>query len=91
MNARSRTTPDSSVATIDRREMAVVIDPMTTVAIAPSERRATIIGSVNVIASATLAYAGHAAIMIKPATATTITHTASPATMPRVPLAIAEV
>ena len=53
--------------------------------------RAEVTWNVNVIASATLAYAGHAALMITPATATTITHTASPATMPRVPLAIGEV
>jgi hypothetical protein len=56
-----------------RRELGSSCDgrgdhPAATVATAPMPRRAIIIGSVNVIASATLAYAGHAARMITPAT-----------------------
>src|SRR5215831_9054430 len=67
--------------------MAVTI-PIATVARAPIERRAIIIGKVNVIALATLAYAGHDTRMIKPAIVATIIHTASPATTPIMFLAI---
>src|SRR4029453_1095689 len=68
--------------------MTAVANPAATVARAPVARRASIIGNVNVMASATLAYSGHALRMMMPATLTMITHTASPATTPRVDLAI---
>ena len=49
--------------------MAVVTHPAASVARAPIDSRASSIGSVNVIASATLAYAGHDERMINPAAA----------------------
>jgi hypothetical protein len=91
MNARSRTTPDNRVAGVDPLATTVVEYPIASVAHAPIARRAPIMGSVNVIASATLAYAGHAERMMTPAAATMITHTASPAITPRVPLAMGAV
>jgi hypothetical protein len=51
-------------------------------------RRPIIIGSVNVIASATLAYAGQVSRMTRPATVTTLTQTTSPTTTPSVRLAM---
>src|SRR5262245_45159947 len=79
--------PGISFAMADGAITALTI-PIAMVARAPIERRAIIIGKVNVIALATLAYAGHDTRMIKPATVATITHTANPATTPIMFLAI---
>src|SRR5690606_35946580 len=88
MKRSSRTIPPASVASLDRRVTTDVVSPAATVASAPTTRRAIIIGRVNDIAAATLAYAGHAARMIRPAMVATPTHTARPATTPRIRLAM---
>jgi len=87
MNPSSSTTPGSSDSR-KRRVMTVATHPAASVATAPIERRAIIIGSVNVIASATLAYAGHALRRITPATVASATQTTSPATTPTTLLTI---
>jgi hypothetical protein len=81
MKMTSMSTPGINLTMTDFAIAAVTI-PIAMVAIAPIERRAIIIGNVNVIALATLAYAGHDTRMMKPATVATITHTPSPATTP---------
>jgi hypothetical protein len=79
-----------SLTSIERDVIAVVIHPAASVASAPIARRASIIGSVNVIASATLAYAGHDDRKINPATTTIAIHTATPAMTPATDLAMAQ-
>src|SRR5215831_12677454 len=74
MKATSMSAPGITLATTDGATAAVTI-PIAMVARAPIERRAIIIGRVKVIALATLAYAGHEARIIKPATVATITQT----------------
>src|SRR5262245_20655839 len=88
MNPTSRTTPGISLAIVDGGAMTAAASPVASVATTPIESRANSIGRVNVILSATLAYAGHDTRMIAPATVTTIIHTASSATTPRIFLAI---
>ena len=68
--------------------MHAVTNPIETVAKAPIERRTIIIGNVNVIASATLAYAGHVSRMMSPATTAMASQAASPVTTPMKFLAI---
>jgi hypothetical protein len=84
MKAMSRITPGISLAAADRGTMNAVRNPAATVARAPIDRRAAIIGRVNVMAAATLAYAGHERRMISPITITTLTQTASPATTAKI-------
>jgi hypothetical protein len=84
MKPTSRSIPGSSVASIDLGTMAAVTSPVARVAKAPIERRAASIGTVNVIAAATLAYAGHESRRMVPATITMVTQTNSPATTPRI-------
>src|SRR6516162_268616 len=83
MNPTSRSAPGISLASIDRGAIMAVTSPAARVARAPIKRRAISIGKVNVIASATLAYAGHDRRMIAPTTVTTVIHIASPATTPK--------
>src|SRR6185503_6622616 len=80
MNTASRIRPGISLTSIGRGTMAAVTHPAASVASAPIDRRASIIGSVNVIASATRAYAGHDDRMMSPAAAATAIHATSPAT-----------
>ena len=68
--------------------MTAATHPAPRVAKAPIARRANIIGNVNVMASATLAYSGHALRMIRPATTAMAIHTANPAMTPRMSRAI---
>jgi hypothetical protein len=87
MKATNMSTPGVTLAATDGATAAVTI-PIAMVASAPIERRAIIIGRVKVIALATLAYAGHEARIIKPATVAAITQTANPAITPRTFFAI---
>src|SRR5262245_29303723 len=88
MKPMSRSTPGINLVSLGFGTIAAVTVPAAIVASAPIERRAKSIGRVNVMASATLAYAGQDVRMIAPTTPTTVTHTASPATTPRIFLAI---
>src|SRR5258708_7281660 len=87
-NPRSRSTPVVSVARIDRRAMSAVTSPAESVATAPMASRVVSIGNVNVIAAATLAYAGQDRRRIRPAIVATATNTTSPATTPRIAFSI---
>src|SRR5262245_55998797 len=88
MNPASRSTPGIRTVSVDRGTIMAVTNPVARVATAPVASRANIIGKVNVIASATLAYAGHDARMIEPATVAIVIQAASPATTPTIFLAI---
>jgi hypothetical protein len=87
-NATTSSRPAVTVASTERRAMTAAVHPAPTVANAPIERRANIIGNVNVMASATRAYSDHALRMIRPATTAIAIHTANPAMTPRMSLAI---
>jgi hypothetical protein len=88
MKKSSRSTPHANVANVDRLAMIAVTHPATKVARAPMARRASIIGRVKVMASATAVYSRHAPRMITPTMVTMTIHTATPATTPRNLLAI---
>src|SRR5262245_17468954 len=88
MNARRRSAPGISLVTVDCGAMTAATQPEASVARALIERRATSNGSVNVIAAATLPYAGQDNRRIAPATITTVTHIANPATTARIDLDI---
>ena len=77
----SGSTPGNHRASVDRVSAAVT-QPAARVATAPIVKRAIIIGSVNVIESATLAYADHVARRIAPAAMALPTNTAKPAITP---------
>ena len=80
----SRSTPGISLASMDWGAIMAATSPVARLARAPIERRAVSIGTVNVIAAATLAYAGHDRRMTVPATITIVTHTISPAATPKI-------
>src|SRR5262245_43921448 len=83
MNAINRRTPGTTLATSDCVLMAVA-KPVARVAKVLMAKRTASIGNVNVIAAATLAYAGQAGRMTAPATNTTATQTPRPAPTPRI-------
>jgi len=82
MKASSNSTPGIRRATPERA-MRAAMKPIEIVASAPIERRAIIIGSVNVIASATVAYAGQDERMMRPARVATSSQAARPTITPR--------